>query len=284
MPVREVYQSTRESHLAAKAADLAAKKTVTPDKALVAHLARKASDAKTGRDTSSEVDDINCMGFLARLPRPVLDVVLRVQQELVSLLGPEDLWLAPEEVVHLSVLEVSHRHSMEHLRAVECEVSTSRLQEMLDYVSNLAPRQPALECPQLNLDNMGIALNFLPVSDEEYTYHHLRRDLQARLLDTGISIDTCYTAPTAHVTIGRFIGDAFFREPGAMDKLLAKVAEINRLLRDEYWPGADSPGSHALVWRVGEDIPFELQLGYLKFGRSREKASLLGRRIADKTS
>lgn len=243
---------------------------VTPDQALIKHLERerRRNASKNGPvDLSNDLDgqDVNCLVIWARPPPQIITLIQNLQQRIASLVGP-DIYLIPSKDLHLSVIELSHRHSAPHLRAVENEVEVSRIQQILNSVSNL-PRKPRLISPQLSFDKMGIALNFIPTKEDPYTYHHLRSDMHALALESGVSIDMCYTAPSAHVTLGRFIGNAFFEGPEGRKEFATLVGEINEELRD-----SDVP-----EWVVGKNTGLELQLGYLKFGREREKADMLGK-------
>jgi succinate dehydrogenase/fumarate reductase flavoprotein subunit len=62
--------------------------------------------------------------------------------------------------------------------------------------------KPSLVYPQLNIDRMGMALSFVPSSQQKYIYHRLRADMHAKALESGVSIDMYYMAPSAHVTMG----------------------------------------------------------------------------------
>lgn len=129
----------------------------------------------------------------------------------------------------------------------------------------------------LLFDQRGLALSFVPATGHApyKTYHHLRAALQACALSTGLSIDTCYTAPTAHITLGRFVGTAAFfgaQKAGvARMQFVAEVRRINAELR-EWWGREDEGG-----WVVGGESGLECQLGYLKFGRGAEHAEAVGR-------
>ncbi|KAL4868271.1 hypothetical protein BDV12DRAFT_197491 [Aspergillus spectabilis] len=126
-------------------------------------------------------------------------------------------------------------------------------------------------------DKVGVAVGFVPAEDS-YTHHHLRHQLHTMALATGVSIDTCYTAPLAHVTIGRFIDNAFFEafdQGGAteekrnrMERWVNLVQQINEGLQQVHWGD--------LSWVVGEDKGLEIQLGYIKFGRGTDQADLVG--------
>lgn len=240
---------------------------VLPDHALIKHLARQKR-LRNGHvpDEKDDTDaqEINCCVIWARPPSTVLDTIQRIQRDLSQLIG-DDLYLVPRTDLHLSVIELSHRHTVPQLRSVADQIGPSRIQDILDQVTELSNR-PGLVEPKISFDKMGIALNYIPSDSDAYTYHHLRSDMHATALESGIAIDMCYTAPSAHITIGRFIGNSFFETAGASNKFVQLVKDIN-----------DEQESRQGAWAVGESQGLEMQLGYLKFGRESGAADLVGK-------
>ncbi|KAF1999746.1 hypothetical protein P154DRAFT_523066 [Amniculicola lignicola CBS 123094] len=80
----------------------------------------------------------------------------------------------------------------------------------------------------------------------------------------------CYTAPSAHVMIGRFVGNNLFDCKEAQLQFLGLIKGIN----DELI-GRERSRNHA-VWSLGEPVSLELQLGHVRFGRPRERAEMVG--------
>ncbi|KAJ8117232.1 hypothetical protein OPT61_g1526 [Boeremia exigua] len=241
---------------------------VTPDQALIKHLSRQtrlASEQRLEPKDDTDAQEMNCCVIWARPPSAVLKTIQTIQEELRHLIG-DNLYLIPLKDLHLSVIELSHRHTVSQLRSVAAELGESRIQDMLDLVSTLGVK-PELVAPTISFDKMGIALNYLPSDTHAYTYHHLRSDMYALALESKITgIDCCYTAPSAHITIGRFIDNKFFETAEARTEFVERVKSFN---------AAQKEGDHA--WVVGESQGLELQLGYLKFGRESSKADLVGK-------
>lgn len=137
--------------------------------------------------------------------------------------------------------------------------------------------------PALTFDAAGLAVTFVPdynrsgnTSDQPMTYHHLRNELHKLALSSNIHIDTCYAAATAHIAIARFVKEPFgLASPkdstakGA--KILKLVEKINDELERTVWPD--------LFWNLAEEQGLELQMGYLKFGRERELATMTGQKL-----
>lgn len=240
---------------------------VTPDQALIKHLARQkrlSSGQNPDNKDNTDGQEINCCVIWARPPTAVLDTIQKIQHQLLELVG-NDLYPIPRADLHLSVIELSHRHTVPQLRNVSDQIGSSRIQEILDQVSTLSTK-PGLVSPTVSFDRMGIALNYLPSNADPYTYHHLRSDMHATALESDVKIDMCYTAPSAHITIGRFIDNRFFETAEARAKFVGIVKELNEV----QVKGQDG-------WVVGEKQGLEVQLGYLKFGRESSKADLVGK-------
>ncbi|KAL2192215.1 hypothetical protein P885DRAFT_48207 [Corynascus similis CBS 632.67] len=259
--IQQAYESHRQEFRQKNVDALSALPATRPraDHALLTHLS--ASNGDVG---ARNAQDVNCMVIWTRPPPMILATIERIQTRIKDALG-DGVWLVPKGDIHLSVLELSHRHSIDYLRGVLRKIGTERIETMLRVPSSL-DEKPSLVRPQLSFDKLGFALSVVPSIATPFTYHHLRADLQRRALESGIAIDTCYTALSAHVTIARFVMDGLLEEEGANEKFLELVKAVNRELGEEY---GRVPEGAASEWRVGE---LELQLGYLKFGRDQSQA------------
>ncbi|MCJ1466690.1 hypothetical protein MMC07_005310 [Pseudocyphellaria aurata] len=280
---------------------------IVPDQVLIEHL-KRSTPSRGGESPSSRItdpldaQDVNCEGILARPSSKVIAAIAAIQSRLGDLLG-SDIHLIPASDLHLSVLELSHRHTLAHLRAVYTHLGPALIATMLDLphtrplismpdaaeIPDATPNPdfpnpaPRLIRPMLLFDQRGVALTFVPTAvaatplHAPYSYHHLRADLQAHALRSGLAIDTCYTAPTAHVTLGRFVGtQAFFARAGAAAHFVAVVHEINEQLRTG-WDSAEGDGDGDGEWVVAGERGLEWHLGYLKFGRGSEMAEMVGK-------
>jgi hypothetical protein len=86
-----------------------------------------------------------------------------------------------------------------------------------------------------------VALTFLPC-DSAYTHHHLRRDVYRRVIGIGLPWTGRYIAPTAHVTIARFI-DADVVSRVGMQGWVEGLEELRAECRQ--WQGQ---------WRLSEGV------------------------------
>ena len=194
----------------------------------------------------------------------LLAVCLRISTHSLS-----DIWLMPPSNLHMTCLEISHSLTPD---AISSLVDTLRpkCQEIADYTYSHRAR---LIKPMLSYDSAAIALSFVPAAaevqdtDDEFTYHHLRRDVYNLCKSTGVEIASRYTVPSAHLTIARFVtqkdiiaspssSSSDMRDNTASDKsfdeldpsyhpsidtekvhrLVAKIESLNTWLESNLWP------------------------------------------------
>ncbi|KAF3002083.1 hypothetical protein E8E13_009585 [Curvularia kusanoi] len=267
--IQEAYETHRDTWRAKQIELFSTTETnpVKPNQALIKHLARQER-LRNGRnlDEKDQTDNqkMNCCVVWARPPAALLDQIQRIQDELLQLVG-DDLYLIPRADLHISVIELSHRRTLPDLRSVSDQIGLSRIQKILDHVSTLSAK-PRLVAPTISFDKAGITLNFLPSTTSPYTYHHLRSDMHAIALESGIEIDRSPTAPSAHITIGKFTDNRFFETTEARRGFVQLIQKFNEVVLK------DQDG-----WIVGENQGLELHMGYLKFGRECGRADLVGK-------
>lgn len=136
--------------------------------------------------------------------------------------------------------------------------------------------------PSLSYDAQAFALSFLPAAgepctadpsrnsqDDEYTYHHLRRDLYALSSATGVKVASRYVVPSAHLTVGRFIKTSDTEtaegkvDHARMQKLAKTVDEINEWLKANFWPVEGKGIKAGGEWIVGEGKGLDSRKGML---------------------
>ena len=146
--------------------------------------------------------------FVAR-PSPLVKALIdRLQRRLLSLAGADGLWCPSPSALHCTIYEVTHSRTAEQLEAV-----LERVRVRQAGLFDLPLSSVTLDPPLVNFDTAAVALTFLPC-DDTYTFHHLRRDVYARVADIGLAWTGRYIAPTAHITIARFIDGGFPSRPG----------------------------------------------------------------------
>lgn len=223
------------------------------------------------------VDPRHSLVFWSRPTQKVRKLATRIQKMLLEVLP--SLWLMPEDGLHMTTLEVTYSRTAEEIKTF---VGTMRpsISQIINYTQNHRAR---LIKPSLSFDTSAFALNFLPaageclppgrtLADDEYTYHHLRRDLYAMAKATGVSIDCRYVVPSAHITLGRFIyakdvvGDDGLADSAKLQKLILKCEEINAWLESEFWPRGGSGIADGGEWIVGEERGLEGRAGQVWYG------------------
>ncbi|KAL9080986.1 MAG: hypothetical protein Q9157_000396 [Trypethelium eluteriae] len=197
------------------------------------------------------------------------------------------MWFQPPENLHMTCLEITFSRTREEIAQLVGQISPHAA-EITDYTYTHRAR---LIKPMLGFDASAFALSFLPAAgeglsqgrvraDDEYTYHHLRRDVYALANRTGVEIGSRYTVPSSHLTIGRFITpqdtsqdaekgvEAKTPDPEKMKKVVEKIDEVNAWLQREYWPrDAVPPIQAGGEWIIGEEKGLDFHQGTLWYGR-----------------
>lgn len=190
----------------------------------------------------------------------------------------------PLDNLHLTTLEMAHSRTAEEIERMK-QIFEPSCQAYADHTRTHRAR---LVKPFLSYDLAAVALTFVPAagecvpkdrkpSDDEYTYHHLRRDLYHRLEESGLEVDSRYVVPSAHLTIARFNSpNVFGGDPmnGEISKDIKKrkhwikeIEMINNWLESEYWPKEDSNYIKAGgEWLVGEEKGLDIRSGTLWYG------------------
>ena len=194
-----------------------------------------------------------------------------------------DLWLMPLNNLHMTAMEVTHsltEDEIDHL----VNILQPKCQAIADYP---ATHKARLIKPMLNYDSAALALSFVPASgeallhgrtlgDDQYTYHHLRRDLYAEISNAGVKVGSRYVVPSAHLTIARFnTPNVFGGDPldGAATLDIKKrkhwvheIETINKWLESEFWPQEGHPIKAGGEWTVGEEKGLDHRKGTLWYG------------------
>lgn len=158
--------------------------------------------------------------------------------------------------------------------------------DIIDYTYDHRAR---LIKPMVSYDASAMALSFVPAAgeatgpnrsaeDDRYTYHHLRRDVYDKTVETGVKIGSRYTVPSAHITIARFITEDGFLANGAgegssriaherVKELIERIEQINERLQNEFWPREDGSIKQGGEWIVGEEKGLDFHKGTLWYGK-----------------
>ncbi len=183
----------------------------------------------------------------------------------------------------MTVLEVDHSRSANEIAKL-LDIVRPKVPEITDYTYNHRSR---LVKPIVSYDGAALALSFVPAAGEgskeasgndDYTYHHLRRDIYGFASSTGVTVASRYVLPSSHLTIARFtVAEDFHTpsedvkdgryDPEKMRGWIESIEETNRWLQAEFWNEWDeSPESKPLEWRVGEEKGLDCRYGTVWYG------------------
>ncbi|KUI59037.1 hypothetical protein VP1G_06316 [Cytospora mali] len=228
-------------------------------------------------------DPRNCLVLWARPP----DHVVRLASHLQSLLkkAAPNLWLMPPHRMHLTTLEITHSRT-----PAEITPLVSQMRPAIPSLTNYTfTHRSRLVKPMLSYDLAAIAVSFLPAAGEPvtspppaatgdgdgsttghhkvndaYTYHHLRRDIFDLARTTGVDVASRYVVPSAHITLGRYLGQEDHATPELREKWTRTIDEANVWLEKEVWDRAD--GAFVGEWIVGQERGIDARSGSLWYG------------------
>lgn len=184
----------------------------------------------------------------------------------------------PLENLHITIFELVHSVTEPEMEAIIAPLhETGAAEEIV----NLPLRHRIrLTKPMVSYDASAMALSFVPaagegsssISSDQYTYHHLRREVYDRTVAAGVKPVSRYIVPSAHLTIARFITqDGFVDDSGQVDRtrvrvLIEKIEELNARLEAEYWPKEDGSIKVGGEWILGQEKGVDFRKGRLWYG------------------
>jgi hypothetical protein len=184
--------------------------------------------------------------------------------------------------LHLTALEITFSLTAPEITTIISALGAPAYTEMVNYPFSHRAR---LIKPALSYDGAALALSFLPAAgeslppasaitssdsrtqeDDNFTYHHLRRDLFNLARKTGVSVDSRSVVPSSHVTIGRFLTQGDHDSPQKMQKFIHKLEDLNMWLEEEYWPREGKARMENAEWLVGQEKGLDFRRGTLWYG------------------
>ncbi|KAI0434332.1 RNA ligase/cyclic nucleotide phosphodiesterase [Xylaria sp. FL1042] len=222
-----------------------------------------------------------CMTFWGRPPIHVLELASVIQQKLKEV--APDIWLMPQHRMHITTLELAFCRT-----AQEIEEIKETLKPGIPAIASYTYRHRArLVKPMISYDLSAFAVSFLPAAGESevspapippdnadvleqgdsYSYHHLRRDMWDQAKVAGITIDSRYIVPSAHITLGRYLTHKDHATPVQRKKWVDAIDKINEWLEREVWGKSDS--EVVGEWIVGQEKGIDVRVGNLWYGGGR---------------
>ena len=192
----------------------------------------------------------------------------------------------PSHRMHLTTLEVAHSRTAEEIANL-----VSSMRPVIPALTGLTfTRRSRIVKPMISYDLSAVALSFLPASGEEvlsppavppspedatngsaadgdeYTYHHLRRDV-FNLASESVAIASRYVVPSAHITLGRYLDQKDHETPESRARWIRAIDDINKWLEKEVWDVRD--GEFIGEWIVGQERGLDARCGKLWYGGGR---------------
>ncbi|RYC55953.1 hypothetical protein CHU98_g10259 [Xylaria longipes] len=233
-----------------------------------------------------------CMTFWGRPPIHVLELAGAIQQKLKE--------VAPSELSPDSTAEIDGFHdqwrvlvNMNTQLIHHIELAFSRTAEEIEQIKEtLKPAIPAIASytyrhrarlvkPMISYDLSAFAVSFLPAAGEpvmspapvapdnaavlkqgdSYSYHHLRRDMWEQAKEAGITVDSRYVVPSAHITLGRYLTHEDHATPEQRKKWVDVIDSVNEWLEGEV---RGKPDSEVIgEWVVGQEKGTDVRVGTL---------------------
>lgn len=193
----------------------------------------------------------------------------------------------PPNRMHMTTLEPAFSKTAEEIAALTSALRSS----MASIASHTHTHRARLVRPMISYDTSAFAVSFLPAAGEpsvspppaspdtaadvvqgdEYTYHHLRRDVFDGVKSAGVEVGSRYQVPSAHITLGRYLVEDDHDTPDKRRAWIRAIDEINQWLEDEVWGKRD--GEFVGEWIVGQERGLDVRVGTLWYGGGRTVAA-----------
>lgn len=176
--------------------------------------------------------------IIARPNEAVTGLIVSIQSILnESISIPAGLWNTPRENLHMSVLEIANTRSRLEIKRV-----VDVLRPHLDHIMSVANNGPTLSYPLICFDANAVALTFI---SSERSHVEFRKELFDSVAFYGVGMETRYHAPSAHITIMRFVEHLSRGDLGA---LLKQIEIINSSIGNTYWKVSNCEFNYGLIW------------------------------------
>ncbi|UKZ73038.1 hypothetical protein TrVFT333_000677 [Trichoderma virens FT-333] len=205
-------------------------------------------------------DERNCLVIWARPPIHIIELAAKIQA-LLQEASPK-IWLMPTHRMHMTTLEITFSKTPQEIDSL-VSVIRPAAPSIASYTHTHRSR---LVKPMISYDLSAFALSFLPASDD-YTYHHLRRDIFDKVKEAGVEVGSRYQVPSAHITLGRYMTDEEHDTPEKREKWVKVIDDINAWLEKQVWDQQDA--QFIGEWVVGQERGLDVRNGALWYGGGR---------------
>lgn len=185
----------------------------------------------------NEDDRLGCC-IITRPNENVKSLIFSIQSKLkASVSNSAALWIPPSEYLHMSVLEIANSSTQNRIKQI-----VNILMPHIDQLLTIANNGPELSNPLICFDATAIALTFTSVDRSHIKY---RLELFDSVTSYGVDIHTRYHAPSAHISIIRFVEDICEDDLMA---LLDQIQVINSSLVKTKWKVSNCEFNYGLIW------------------------------------
>ncbi|KAI1362703.1 RNA ligase/cyclic nucleotide phosphodiesterase [Xylaria arbuscula] len=220
-------------------------------------------------------DTRHCMTFWGRPPIHILELAGVIQKKLKDV--APGIWLMPPHRMHITTLELAFCRTSQEIDDLK-ETVKPIIPSVASYTYQHRAR---LVKPMISYDLSAFAVSFLPAAGEtevspapippdnavvlekgdSYSYHHLRRDMWNQAKAAGVTIESRYIVPSAHITLGRYLSHDDHATPEQRKKWVDAIDNINEWLEREVWECANSEVIGE--WIVGQEKGLDIRVGNL---------------------
>lgn len=182
-------------------------------------------------------DRLGCC-IVARPNEEIKSLILLMQSMLRSSVSNSlASWVPPAEDLHMSVLEIANSCRQDEVIQI-----VDLLLPCLEQLLNIANDGPVLNCPLIGFDANAIALTFTSVDKSHIEY---RQELFDRVASYGVDIRPRYNAPSAHITIMRFVDEL---KETDLNSLLSQIQVVNTSLTNTKWKVSNCEFNYGHIW------------------------------------
>ncbi|ROV92358.1 hypothetical protein VMCG_09125 [Cytospora schulzeri] len=221
-------------------------------------------------------DPRNCLVFWARPPEHILKLASHLQsllkQAAPSTRTPSEITPLVEQLrpalPALTSYTFTHRSRLVKpmLSYDLAAIAVSFLPAAGEPVTSPPPSSTAASISQANNSNSNNTAATHEVNDS-YSYHHLRRDAFDMVKAAGVEVASRYVVPSAHITLGRYLGQEDHATPEMRERWTRTIDEVNAWLEGQVWDVAD--GAFVGEWIVGQEKGIDARDGCLWYGGGR---------------
>lgn len=188
-------------------------------------------------ENGPQADTRHNLGIVSRPPKSICQFIERLQSTILSSISsPDALFPIPESWLHLTALEICHTKPADEVERL-AKLVTPALSKAIE----IADSGLTLYKPMVSFDQRAIALSFIskpPTS--QTTYREALFNVVQDNTPPEVSPSSRYSAPSAHITMIRFIDNL---APTQVQALTSTIESINKEIAESPIEWVFKPGT-----------------------------------------